>query len=182
MKIGKIRAACKAVQKCQLLTDERARRQWIGNGYAYYPVEGMWIEADELPAIMDIPPLKWEEWDTREIRRVERDTGTIFDLLEDTYPGELMAKPGVITVTMGGTEYMPFEVSPGRIVWTEAGAFTPIRGKEDMTPRYTLREAEGGTMAIAYMPNLLCRGIVTAWAGNYMEEQLRWALGMAPKE
>jgi hypothetical protein len=48
MKIGKIRAACKAVQKCQLLTDERARRQWIGNGYAYYPVEGMWIEADEI--------------------------------------------------------------------------------------------------------------------------------------
>lgn len=182
MKIGKIRAACKAVQKCQLLTDERARRQWIGNGYAYYPVEGMWIEADELPAIMDIPPLKWEEWDTREIQRVERDTGTIFDLLEDTYPGELVAKPGVITVTMGGTEYMPFEVSPGRIVWTEAGAFTPIRGKEDMAPRYTLREAEGGTMAIAYMPNLLCRGIVTAWAGSCMEEQLRWALGMAPEE
>lgn len=36
-------------------------------------------------------------------------------------------------------------------------------------------------MAIAYMPNLLCRGIVTAWEGSCMKEQLRWALGIAPE-
>ena len=177
MKIGRIRAACKAAKRCMLLIDGESSEQWIGNGRAFWRVEGMWIEEAELSALMDATAKEWEEW---AVDVIHRGAGTeeLFRMLADTFQEETEVQPGEISILYGKTEWIYFCETGGcrAVAWAIKDDFNPIKEAGEQIPRYLLRRGSNGKV-IAYVTGLICRGAATVSPGGWIEDGLCRLLG-----
>ncbi|MBP3657567.1 MAG: hypothetical protein J6K32_12870 [Clostridia bacterium] len=98
MKIGKIRALCKAAGEVVVL-ETGTRRQWIGTQEAVYPIDGMTITKENIGQLLDMPDIM-------------QDLKVRFERIGDITLTDAGVGPGWATMEMG----MPFRFAKKMLV------------------------------------------------------------------
>ena len=176
MKLGKIKAACKARQMCYILQDVHGANQWISNGQAFYKLEGIWLDENSVRAIFDIPEKKWHnDWahkvvDVKDMRAENAEMIYTVWLAEQ----EVELEPCPMRFLIY-EEIRCFKTPDGRVVYAPAEDFKPLEGNV----RYALRRAPGCEPVIAVYHDLLCEGGVMVFpegaVGKFKESLKEYA-------
>ena len=166
MKLGRIKALCKAREMVELFT-RRDGRQFLSDGC------GVWLVDDKLQlnegvirAIFEISAKKWNEnWHFQDINFGEdedaENCGLPECLLDDywTPDSEIELLPTLEKALITGAEMKLFRTNDGkdRYVWANVEQFTAC---PDNVIMYALRTAPDTTRAIAVYDDMLMGGLV----------------------
>ena len=166
MKLGRIKALCKAREMVELFT-RRDGRQFLSDGC------GVWLVDDKLQlnegvirAIFEISAKKWNEnWHFQDINFGEdedaENCGLPECLLDDywTPDSEIELLPTLEKALIAGEEMKLFRTNDGkdRYVWANVEQFTAC---PDNVIMYALRTAPDTTRAIAVYDDMLMGGLV----------------------
>lgn len=173
MKLGRIKAACKANHICFIIQDTEAAQQWICNGEAAYKLEGVWVDEQSIRAIWDIPPKTWEDsWqhDVFEVSELAPEKAEMLAAVWESQQ-EIELEPCDIRI-LWRDEYRRFKTPDGKSVYAVSLDFDPLSGNG----RYALRTAPGCDPVIAVYDDLLCQGVVAALtpgAAKALNDRLR---------
>lgn len=158
MKIKKIAAQCKATGRACLYdyTDgDGCISQWIGNGAAVWPVNGVpMLEAEHLPALFDLTGKQLEEM---QIEQHEAPEGIDF---RDYSNDDILATEARLRVIWNGCELMML-TAKGVTYYIDTELLAPIWAEyERDTIQYCLRRQKDGTPYFAVLGGLLLVGLV----------------------
>lgn len=128
-------------------------RQWIGDGAAFYLLEGLpYLNEDTVFRVFDI---------------TEKQQGKIYfrkDIFpatvdpDDHKPDDMNAEPGMLSINYGGNTYVPY-VGGGKLVYINREYMAPFRDKADGLS-LVIRDMENGLPYLVVMFGLLTIGII----------------------
>lgn len=156
MKIKKIAQIC-AGQKTIYVHNQSCKgdlvRQWVGDGVAMYPLDGLpYMDDEALLALFDVPPDKRDNWTVR-----DRNLGSVVSL-DDIDPDEVDVLPYDLTVNNGRTTLMPFDGGARGTLWIQQRYLAPTDDIDIV--RYCARPTTGGGLVIAVKSGLVLMSIV----------------------
>ena len=155
MKIKKIAQIC-AGQKTIYVHNQECKgdlvRQWVGDGSAMYPLDGLpYMDDEALLALMDVPIDKRDKWTVRDVG-----LGSLVSL-DDIDPDEVDILPYDLTVNTGRT-LMPFDGGARGTLWIQQRYLAPTDDIDIV--RYYARPTTGGGRVIAVKSGLVLMGII----------------------
>lgn len=155
MKIKKIAQIC-AGQKTIYVHNQECKgdlvRQWVGDGSAMYPLDGLpYMDDEALLALMDVPIDKRDKWTVRDVG-----LGSLVSL-DDIDPDEVDILPYDLTVNTGRT-LMPFDGGARGTLWIQQRYLAPTDDIDIV--RYCARPATDGGRVIAVKSGLVLMGII----------------------
>ena len=168
MKLGRIKALCKAREMVELFTRQDGR-QFLSDGCGVWPVdENLKLDESVVRTIFEVTTKKWNEnWHFQDIDFTMDDDaeacGLPACLLEDYYEPaaetELMPLPERALIS--GTEMQLYRTTTGgdkeRYIWANVAQFSAC---PDNVRMYTLRTAPDMTRAIAVYDDVFLGGLV----------------------
>lgn len=155
MKIKKIAQIC-AGQKTIYVHNQECKgdlvRQWVGDGSAMYPLDGLpYMDDEALLALMDVPIDKRDKWTMRDVG-----LGSAVSL-DDVDPDEVDVLPYDLTVNNGRT-LMPFDGGARGTLWIQQRYLAPTDDIDIV--RYYARPTTGGGRVIAVKSGLVLMSII----------------------
>lgn len=155
MKIKKIAQIC-AGQKTIYVHNQECKgdlvRQWVGDGSAMYPLDGLpYMDDEALLALMDVPIDKRDKWTVRDVG-----LGSLVSL-DDIDPDEVDILPYDLTVNTGRT-LMPFDGGARGTLWIQQRYLAPTDDIDIV--RYYARPTTGGGRVIAVKSGLVLMSII----------------------
>lgn len=159
MKLQKIKQVCDGIY---VLFNCPDGQQWIGDGSAAYPVEGIVLSKDAIPAVFDILRKKLEETVIQETD-VEDERFRIVPAAEEeplNDQGDVLYLGNVYRALLGrdGLLCIPRET------------LKPVEGKDDGLRFFARRsDRAGGTPLIAVYTDLLCGALIMPMATKGVE-------------
>lgn len=155
MKIKKIAQIC-ARQKTIYVHNQECKgdlvRQWVGDGVAMYPLDGLpYMDDEALLALFDVPPDKRDSWTVRDVG-----LGSLVSL-DDIDPDEVDVLPYDLTVNTGRT-LMPFDGGARGTLWIQQRYLAPTDDIDIV--RYCARPTTGGGRVIAVKSGLVLMSII----------------------
>lgn len=155
MKIKKIAQIC-AGQKTIYVHNQECKgdlvRQWVGDGSAMYPLDGLpYMDDEALWALMDVPIDKRDKWTVRDVG-----LGSLVSL-DDIDPDEVDILPYDLTVNTGRT-LMPFDGGARGTLWIQQRYLAPTDDIDIV--RYYARPTTGGGRVIAVKSGLVLMSII----------------------
>lgn len=126
--------------------------QWISNGCALYPLEGLpYIEESNLPALLSVPEKDLKKW--RFVHYENAPAGYCFD---DDDPGERAVKEPPITFGTAGDVIKPL-LSGSRVTFIKWEYLLPVNS--DGITMFE-RETAGGNKYIAVKEGLFIKALI----------------------
>ena len=163
MKIKKIAQLCKQEGWAELVnyTDRSGCvQQWITDGRALYPVEGLPnLRAENLPSLLE---LNDKQKDAMRIREREAPPSICF---LDTADGEKTAVRQSVSVNYMGRELMPLVVPGVGVRWADRALLAPILA-EYKSVELTLRAPAGCRELIAVKAGFMLVGLIAPETGT----------------
>lgn len=155
MKIKKIAQIC-AGQKTIYVHNQECKgdlvRQWVGDGVAMYPLDGLpYMDDEALLALFDVSPDKRDSWTVREVGL------SSLVSLDDIDPDEVDILPHDLTVNTGRT-LMPFDGGARGTLWIQQRYLAPTDDIDIV--RYCARPTMGGGRVIAVKSGLVLMSII----------------------
>ena len=155
MKIKKIAQIC-AGQKTIYVHNQSCKgdlvRQWVGDGVAMYPLDGLpYMDDEALLALFDVPPDKRDSWTVRDVGL------SSLVSLDDIDPDEVDILPYDLTVNTGRT-LMPFDGGPRGTLWIQQRYLAPTDDIDIV--RYCARPTKSGGRVIAVKSGLILMSII----------------------
>lgn len=150
MKLQAIKKACNA-RKTFLILNCPSGQQWIGNGFACWPVEGITVTTEAIQAIFEIPQEKREEYDIREGEKNDERLSIV--PAEKEIPLEDLGD-----VLDHGIIYKILR-APDGIMAINTDYIKPA-DKKDADLRYFLRPKDGRNPIIAVYADMFVSGII----------------------
>lgn len=155
MKIKKIAQIC-AGQKTIYVHNQSCKgdlvRQWVGDGVAMYPLDGLpYMDDDALMVLFDVPPDELDSWRVREVG-----LGSLVSL-DDIDPDEVDILPYDLTVNTGRT-LMPFYGGARGTLWIQQRYLAPTDDIDIV--RYCARPTTGGGRVITVKSGLVLMSII----------------------
>lgn len=155
MKIKKIAQIC-AGQKTIYVHNQECKgdlvRQWVGDGVAMYPLDGLpYMDDEALLALMDVPIDKRDKWTVRDVG-----LGSLVSL-DDIDPDEVDILPYDLTVNTGRT-LMPFDGGARGTLWIQQRYLAPTDDIDIV--RYCARPTTGVGRVIAVKSGLVLMSII----------------------
>lgn len=156
MKLKKISQLCNK-QKAYIIYDKPSRNggttQWLGDGCAAYPLDGLpLLDTDSLCRMFDISK---KQRDKMIIQQTDKPEGVCMD---DAGPGECKAEKMEPGIVRGGREFIPLMTRAG-IVFIQKKYLAPL-DEEGVVLEFYERRTPGGQIYIAIKTGMLCRGLV----------------------
>ena len=188
MKLGRIKALCKARQYVELF-DRRDGKQFLSDGCGVWPVdEKLPLTEEVVRTIFEITTRKWSEnWSFQHIRFGEDDDaencGMPECLLEDFWaPGtetELMTTRE--RILMMGEELQLFATADGqeRYLWASTEQFSAC---PDNARLFALRTAPDTTRAIAVYDDMFLGGLIRVLGTGQQLQIANTLRGLSEKE
>ena len=128
--------------------------QWLGNGYACYPVYGLpELDTDTVAAVLDFDESKQEA-----IRTLRLEMEDYYDL-SDTVSGEETLTNVVLRFLHGGKTIDAWTTEDGRIVFINASLTKPYFADEDEARLY-LRYTKGGKKYIVGKSGMFVSAVI----------------------
>lgn len=156
MKLKKIAALCQKRKRYVLYdrpTKSGGTAQWLGDGCAAYPLEGLpYLTEEGLCRMFDLTGKRREKDFVQQIPALE---GICWD---DTDPGESEAQDAEPCVFYEGRELLPLMTRDG-ILFLDKKYLSPFGDEEDSIELYQ-RKTAGGQAYIAVKSGLLIRGVI----------------------
>lgn len=147
MKLNSIAAICKK-NKCVILFDKVNEdgdcvAQWIGDGYACYPVAGLpYLKEENIMTIFDIPDKDRSKW---HFRSDPLPDGLCF---EDTDGGERQLDKADMTIGFGGESLMPLHTLGG-LVFIQSKYLAPLADSFSVLELFERRTEKGLSYIVA---------------------------------
>lgn len=158
MKIKKIAQLCKQEGVADLLnytSPSGCVTQWITDGRAIFPVEGLpYLRAENLPSLLELNEKQQEKMHIR-----EREAPTTISF-SDTEDGEKAAVQQRVSVNHGGRELMPLVVPGVGTRWVDRALLAPIFAEYENVELTLRRSTAGGTEIIAAKAGFMLVGLV----------------------
>lgn len=157
MKIKKIAHICNK-SKTYILYDKPSNgdgtaTQWLGDGCAAYPLDGMpLLSEDSLCRMFDITEKRRASTYIKRVPKPEKVN------MEDTDPGEYQAREMGLGILHGNRELIPLMTRKG-ITFIQNQYLSPLDGEEDMLELYERETTEGQTY-IAAKTGMLIRAVI----------------------
>lgn len=172
MKIKKVAQIC-AGQKTIYVHNQECKgdlvRQWVGDGVAMYPLDGLpYMDDEALLALFDVSPDKRDSWTVRDVG-----LGSLVSL-DDIDPDEVDVLPYDLTVNTGRT-LMPFDGGARGTLWIQQRYLAPTDDIDIV--RYCARPTTGGGRVIAVKSGLVLMGIILPVSMRVAESSLGRSLG-----
>jgi len=146
MKIKKIASICSKTKFFQIydrIGPTGEITQWLGDGFAMYPLNGLPIlDEESLSAMFDITEKKREKLFIR--RDVMPDTVSIADV----EPGDRRLSEGEISVVYGGTVLKPLYTRNG-IAFIKSLYLSPLEDEMDFLQFFERDAPQGGSYIVA---------------------------------
>lgn len=181
MKLKKIEKICKSAGVIHLYDELKVVdkqeddvtmspvRQWMGDGGAVYPLEGMpWLDPDCVYAIFDIDAKKADK--LRIAHYEELPPGLCFD---DVTTGEELLEPVKLTMSLGGVALYLLRDSTGALLVIKDEYRAPIDNWKDC--ECYKRVSESGTPYVAVKSGCILRGVIMPY--NCIDADFVEALG-----
>lgn len=175
MKLGAIKKICERNKSIYIVTRPDGS-QWIGNGYAYYPVDGVHLSERNIPVIFDIDEGKRAKYLIQEIDC----TAETDEYRLDVHP---MRDIEAICETCPGCIWHREELY--RILLAEEGVYLinvahlkPLEGKGTYHEFY-VRRREGERPVIACYGDMLVSAIISPVSKDRAEEIIAGVTGCA---
>lgn len=155
MKIKKIAQIC-AGEKTIYVHNQSCKgdlvRQWVGNGSAMYPLDGLpYMDDEALLALFDVSTDKRDSWTVRDVG-----LGSLVSL-DDIDPDEVDILPYDLTVNTGRT-LMPFDGGTRGTLWIQQRYLAPTDDIDIV--RYCARPTTGGGCVITVKSGLVLMSII----------------------
>ena len=154
MKLKKIAQLCNK-EKIYVLYDKPYKdgiTQWLGDGRAAYPLDGMpLLDEESLCKMFDISE---KRRDKLVIRQMERPKMLC---MEDTDPGEVPVKSMKLEIFHEGKDLLPLTFQEG-VVFIQRKYLSPFDGEEELVELYARKT--GGQTYIAVKNGLLLRALI----------------------
>lgn len=150
MRLQEIKKACNAQGQYAIFNCPDGQ-QWICNGAAAWPVEGITITAGSVPAIFDLSPKQQAEMSIRE--------GEVSDERFSVTPmegEEALRELG--DVLFHGVIYRALESAAGLILINREWIKPAARATDDLI--FTLRAPEGKAPMVAVYADMFCSGLI----------------------
>ncbi|WP_217958111.1 hypothetical protein [Acutalibacter muris] len=156
MKLKKVTSLC-GKSKCYRLFDKIDSTgeitQWLGDGYAIYPLNGLPIlDEESLCAVFDISEKQRENISVRRAAMPESVN------TDDTDPAERVLKDDDFSIIYGGTELQPLKTRNG-IMLIQRKYLAPLEDVLDMVQLYE-RVTPDGQSYIAAKTGLLIAAVI----------------------
>ena len=156
MKLKKVTSLC-GKSKCYRLFDKIDSTgeitQWLGDGYAIYPLNGLPIlDEESLCAVFDISEKQRENISVRRAAMPESVN------TDDTDPAERVLKDDDFSIIYGGTELQPLKTRNG-IMFIQRKYLAPLEDVLDMVQLYA-RVTPDGQSYIAAKTGLLIAAVI----------------------
>lgn len=155
MKIKAIASLCKKQKRVHIYNIENRGtiRQFVGDGYACYPIDGMpKVDEKTILAIFDVPENQREKWMVFESQEPQ---GIDF---RDVAEGEEMGDVETFTLGVDGATIKPMNMNGG-ILFFDAKYQGPIMDMMDMMEFYR-RKAESGKEYIVAKAGFMLQAII----------------------
>ena len=156
MKLKKVASLC-GKSKCYRLFDKIDSTgeitQWLGDGYAIYPLNGLPIlDEESLCAVFDISEKKRENISVRRAAMPESINA------DDTDPAERVLKDDDFSIIYGGTELQPLKTRNG-IIFIQRKYLAPLEDVLDMVQLYERERPDGQSYIVAKTGLLIAAAI-----------------------
>lgn len=156
MKLKKVASLCKQTGVYRLydrISESGEITQWLGDGYAAYPLDGLPIlDEESLCAVFDITEKQ------REKLIIRRDTLPESLNVDDVTPNELIIREKNLSVTYDGRGLKPLRTRNG-IIFIQGKYLSPLDDVIDMVQFYE-RVTSSGTPYIVAKTGLLIAAVI----------------------
>ena len=155
MKLKKIASLCSQAGQFYLQDRQTAGEpeQWLGDGYAAYPISGLpYLEIDNICTMFDIPEKKQEKLIMRQVNAPESINW------EDTDPTERQLVDSIMHLRYEGRELLPLRTSAG-IVFIQEKYLAPLDDTDYMR-LYERRNGDGGIYIVAKI-GMVIQAVIT---------------------
>lgn len=146
MKLKKVAALCKQNRAFRLydkISESGEITQWLGDGFAAYPLDGLPILNEEsLCAVFDITEKQRENMVFRHEPLPE-----VLDV-DDTNPADKLIRESDLSVTYGGSGLKPLKTRNG-ITFIQNKYLSPLEDVIDMVQLYERTTPQGGSYIVA---------------------------------
>lgn len=167
MKLNAIKAACLRMSNFTIY-NEPGGQQWIGNNVAFWPVDGIVLTEESIPAVFDLTPKKlekiivrtWNPQDDSE-KRVTREK------MPDV---EILCEASMVQIKYHSITYIPIYTEQG-VMFLDAGHLKPAENSDGYLEFY-VRRNEYGHVLIACYGNLFVSAVVVPVPESVAEEIL----------
>ena len=160
MNLQAIKRACNEAGGYTLITDQDGQ-QWIGNGAAFWPVEGITLTEGAIPVVFDFSKRQREETMVRAAEYT--DPRMTIEPMADEWAMEEMAD-----VLDHGRVFKILR-GPGGLVMIDSAWIKPAQ-KKGADLRYFLRAVPGRQPLVAIYADMLCGGIVMPMEAQTLED------------
>lgn len=161
MKLQAIKKACLAFQEFTVINDANGR-QWMSNGAAMWPIDGIRIDANSVPALFDLSKKQLDECKIRE-QNITNSMKTV----EPVDGEEMLIDLG--KVWENGVFFRALQSKEG-VLYIDCGLEKPAENGRDLT--YAKRQ-RGDWICIAVYDGMLASAIIMPYRGDIMETRLR---------
>lgn len=156
MKLKRVAALCRRSMVFRLydrVDAEGVATQWLGDGGAIYPLNGLpFLDKDGLYRIFDVPE--------KTQKKISFASGAIPEGLnvDDYAAGETIAEDMGVTLSYGGKVLLPLRAAGG-ILYIQSRYLEPLEDQADFLQLYVRRTGDGGRY-IAAKVGMLLRGVI----------------------
>ncbi len=165
MKLQAIKRVCKDAETFCVI-DSKQGGQWVGDGAAFYPVEGIRLSEDNIQAVFDLSEKQVREYAIRSMANDDDVYG-----LEPVTGEEIPAcmEPGQY-ILHSEAVYRVLLVD-GRVALINESYMRPARTKDDVY-RFAVRHTRAGQMVIAVYVDMLASALITPVSQALAERML----------
>lgn len=163
MKLKKVAGLCSSSRVFRLydrVDAEGVAVQWLGDGSAIYPLDGLpFLDEGGLYRMFDVSEKAQE--------KISFYHGTMPEGLnvDDYAAGEAVAEDMGVTISYGGTVLLPLRTSGG-ILYIQSCYLAPLEDQADFLQLFVRRDRLGGRY-IAAKVGMLLRGIIMPYNAAY---------------
>ena len=183
MKLKKVAALCNSVSIYRLYDhlDKNSGdvTQWLGDGGAIYPLDGLpLLSEQELYRMFDVPEKKQgKSYFGKEAIPEELN-------VNDWCYGEKLAEDMGVTITYNGTALLPLRYADG-ILYIQSKYMSPLEDQADFLQLY-VRRMQNGTPYVAAKAGMLITGVIFQYLQtngalcdclSEIAEKTRWSVG-----
>lgn len=161
MKFKQIIALCRRSRTVCIYNrfDGEGLTQYIGDGMAIYACHGLpMMDADTVLQLFDVPDQERKNW-TVDVTLIP---DWALDLVGDYYSGEQQLRPGNISITSGGVQYMPIYPQTGAPIWIDQQMLAPITGDYTLYKRREVIAVKAGMFFVSALPAINLDGALIA--------------------
>lgn len=156
MKINAIKKAC-SDRGIFLVMDASDGRQWMCNGCAFWPIDGITVTKDAIPALFDLNAKKQGEV-VMDRREYNDERLRLEPMAENEFPLKVMGH-----ILDSGTDYLALMGENGLLL-IDSDWLKPIPG--DGTYRFFERWRKNSAPLVAVYADLFVGGLISAYTGE----------------